>query len=560
MILQILTLFGALGLLLYGMGILTAGAQKSTGPLLRRYPDLMARSTAKQVAFGIGYTSLLQSSSATTIIAVGFVNAGMLTLVQSIGVIMGANIGTTVTAWLFTIFGFHLEATWFTFPILLAGFLMTMLKNPKIKNIGEYVLGFAIMFIGLFFLRSAFPADSPALDGLFDKLSGFGFWSVLIYFIISILLTVCLQSSAVTMAFTLMLTYSGLISFEMAAAMVLGENLGTTLTANIAARKADVQARRAALTHILFNLIGVVIILTVFPLCLKGVKALIDLFPIANPALADLYAIALFHTLFNLLTTLLLLPFREKLAALVVRMIAEPEKKDEPFRLRHISTWRIASPAIAIEQTYREVLDFAQAAFDGFQYVKRMLTVTDADKFELYRTKLIHCEEITDKYEYELAAFLSKLSAENTSSEENQEIKSLYRVISELESLGDSCENISRLFVRLRTHTKGFNEESSSKLALLIGKVNQAFVAMITNLKAAQQGTLTSIDNAITIEQGINETRDVLREEGILQIERQSGNYQSMNYYLDMLEQLEAMGDFIINVSQSILRVKEQDV
>ena len=216
MILQILTLFGALGLLLYGMGILTAGAQKSTGPLLRRYPDLMARSTAKQVAFGIGYTSLLQSSSATTIIAVGFVNAGMLTLVQSIGVIMGANIGTTVTAWLFTIFGFHLEATWFTFPILLAGFLMTMLKNPKIKNIGEYVLGFAIMFIGLFFLRSAFPADSPALDGLFDKLSGFGFWSVLIYFIISILLTVCLQSSAVTMAFTLMLTYSGLISFEMA--------------------------------------------------------------------------------------------------------------------------------------------------------------------------------------------------------------------------------------------------------------------------------------------------------------------------------------------------------
>ncbi len=560
MILQILTLFGALGLLLYGMGILTAGAQKSTGPLLRRYPDLMARSTAKQVAFGIGYTSLLQSSSATTIIAVGFVNAGMLTLVQSIGVIMGANIGTTVTAWLFTIFGFHLEATWFTFPILLVGFLMTMLKNPKIKNIGEYVLGFAIMFIGLFFLRSAFPADSPALDGLFDKLSGFGFWSVLIYFIISILLTVCLQSSAVTMAFTLMLTYSGLISFEMAAAMVLGENLGTTLTANIAARKADVQARRAALTHILFNLIGVVIILTVFPLCLKGVKALIDLFPIANPALADLYAIALFHTLFNLLTTLLLLPFREKLAALVVRMIAEPEKKDEPFRLRHISTWRIASPAIAIEQTYREVLDFAQAAFDGFQYVKRMLTVTDADKFELYRTKLIHCEEITDKYEYELAAFLSKLSAENTSSEENQEIKSLYRVISELESLGDSCENISRLFVRLRTHTKGFNEESSSKLALLIGKVNQAFVAMITNLKAAQQGTLTSIDNAITIEQGINETRDVLREEGILQIERQSGNYQSMNYYLDMLEQLEAMGDFIINVSQSILKVKEQDV
>ena len=560
MILQILTLFGALGLLLYGMGILTAGAQKSTGPLLRRYPDLMARSTAKQVAFGIGYTSLLQSSSATTIIAVGFVNAGMLTLVQSIGVIMGANIGTTVTAWLFTIFGFHLEATWFTFPILPAGFLMTMFKNPKIKNIGEYVLGFAIMFIGLFFLRSAFPADSPALDGLFDKLSGFGFWSVLIYFIISILLTVCLQSSAVTMAFTLMLTYSGLISFEMAAAMVLGENLGTTLTANIAARKADVQARRAALTHILFNLIGVVIILTVFPLCLKGVKALIDLFPIANPALADLYAIALFHTLFNLLTTLLLLPFREKLAALVVRMIAEPEKKDEPFRLRHISTWRIASPAIAIEQTYREVLDFAQAAFDGFQYVKRMLTVTDADKFELYRTKLIHCEEITDKYEYELAAFLSKLSAENTSSEENQEIKSLYRVISELESLGDSCENISRLFVRLRTHTKGFNEESSSKLALLIGKVNQAFVAMITNLKAAQQGTLTSIDNAITIEQGINETRDVLREEGILQIERQSGNYQSMNYYLDMLEQLEAMGDFIINVSQSILKVKEQDV
>ena len=328
MILQILTIFGALGLLLYGMGILTAGAQKSTGPMLRRFPELIAHSTAQQVAFGMGYTSLLQSSSATTIIAVGFVNAGMLTLVQSIGVIMGANIGTTITAWLFTIFGFHLDATWFTFPILLVGFLMTMLKNPKIKDIGEYVLGFAIMFIGLFFLRSAFPADSPALDGLFDQLSGFGFWSVLIYFIISILLTVCMQSSAVTMAFTLMLTYSGLISFEMAAAMVRGENLGTTLTANIAARKADAQARRAALTHILFNLIGVVIVLACFPLCLKGVRSIVGLFPIENPVLSSLYGIALFHTLFNLLTTLLLLPFRERLAALVVRMIKKKKKKD----------------------------------------------------------------------------------------------------------------------------------------------------------------------------------------------------------------------------------------
>ena len=558
MILQILTLFGALGLLLYGMGILSAGIQKATGPWLRRFPEVMAGSTAGQVLSGIGFTALLQSSSATTIMVVGFVNAGLLSLVQAIGVIMGANIGTTTTAWLFTIFGFHLDATWFTFPLMLAGFLMMMLKNAKIKNIGEYILGFALMFIGLYFLRSAFPADSPALDGLFDNLSAHGFWSVLIYFIISILLTVCLQSSAATMAFTLMLTYSGLISFEMAAAMVLGENLGTTLTANIAARKADVQARRAALTHSLFNMIGVVIVLVVFPLCLKGVQGIIGRFPIANPALANLYAIALFHTLFNLLTTLILLPFRSTLAEWVVRLIAEHEAKKEPFRLKYISAWRISSPAIAIEQTYKELLDFAQAAYDGFQYVKRILTVTDADEFEECRMKLVQCEELTDKYEYELAAFLSKLSAEKTSSGENQEIKSLFRVISELESLGDSCENISRLFVRLRTHTKGFSKESASKLALLIGKVNQAFVAMITNLKAAQTGSLTQIDNAETIEQGINETRDVLREEGILQIERrQSGDYQSLNYFLDMLEELESMGDFIINVSQSVLKEKE---
>ena len=537
MILQLLTLLGALALFVFGLEMLSTGIQKSCGDRLRRFEKWMTSGTPfKQILSGAGITAVVQSSSATTILVASLVSVATLSLKQGICVIMGANIGTTITAWILEATGFPLDVTVLAFVLLGAGFVMTLMKKSLVKNIGQAVLGLSLVFVGLIYIKSSIPAIDtvPQIAGPIAGLASHGIGSVLIFMLIGVVVTFILQSSSVTVVLTMVLAYLGWLPFPMAAAMVLGENIGTTIGANIAASGAGVQARRAALAHTVFNVAGAVFVLIFFNIFIKINLGLVSLFGLDSQMTA-VFGIACVHTLFNTISTLVLVWFRKPFAGLLTKWI----------RL-------FGTPSISIEQAYKEAVNFAVTAQDGFQYVKLAVNEKDPDKFEEYRQKLVKCEEVTDRFEYEIAAFLNSLTAESMNDHEAREVKVIYRVISELESLGDSCENISRLLSRLRVHKLDFDDETISKVNLLIGKVNQAFAVMVSNMRLAVDGELKDISNAYNAEDKINETRDTLRDEGILQIEKGADKFLSINYYLDMLAELEAMGDFMINISQSL--------
>ena len=551
MILQLLTLLGALALFVFGLEMLSTGIQKSCGDRLRRFEKWMTSGTPfKQILSGAGITAVVQSSSATTILVASLVSVATLSLKQGICVIMGANIGTTITAWIIAATGFWLDVTVLAFVLLGAGFVMTLMKKSLVKNIGQAVLGLSLVFVGLIYIKSSIPAIDtvPQIAGPIAGLASHGIGSVLIFMLIGVVVTFILQSSSVTVVLTMVLAYLGWLPFPMAAAMVLGENIGT----NIAASGAGVQARRAALAHTVFNVAGAVFVLIFFNIFIKINLGLVSLFGLDSQMTA-VFGIACVHTLFNTISTLVLVWFRKPFADLLTKWIKEPAPEKGDFHLKFIGSGRLfGTPSISIEQAYKEAVNFAVTAQDGFQYVKLAVNEKDPDKFEEYRQKLVKCEEVTDRFEYEIAAFLNSLTAESMNDHEAREVKVIYRVISELESLGDSCENISRLLSRLRVHKLDFDDETISKVNLLIGKVNQAFAVMVSNMRLAVDGELKDISNAYNAEDKINETRDTLRDEGILQIEKGADKFLSINYYLDMLAELEAMGDFMINISQSL--------
>ena len=555
MILQILTLLGALALFVFGLEMLSSGIQKSCGDRLRNFEKWMTSGNPlKQILSGAGITAVVQSSSATTILVASLVSVATLSLKQGISVIMGANIGTTVTAWIIAATGFCLDVTVLAFVLLGVGFVMTLMKKSLVKNIGQAVIGLSLVFVGLIYIKSSIPAIEtvPEMAESIAALSSHGIGSVLIFMLVGIVVTFILQSSSATVALTMVLAYLGWISFPMAAAMVLGENIGTTISGNIAAGKAGVQARRAALAHTVFNVAGSLFVLIFFNIFIKINLWIVSMFG-PSAGMTSVFGVACVHTLFNVVATLVLVWFSKPLARLLAWWIKEPAPEKGDFHLRFIGSGRIVgTPSISIEQAYKEAVNFATTAQEGFQYVKLALCEKDPDKFEEYRQRLVKCEEVTDRFEYEIAAFLNSITTESLNDNEAREIKVIYRVISELESLGDSCENISRLLMRLRVHKLEFDDETVSKLNLLIGKVNHAFAVMVFNLKLAVSGGLKDISNAYNAEDVINVTRDTLRNEGILQIEKGADKFLAINYYLDMLAELEAMGDFMINISQSL--------
>ncbi len=555
MILQLLTLLGALALFVFGLEMLSSGVQKSCGDRLRRFEKWMtAGSPLKQILSGAGITAVVQSSSATTILVASLVSVSTLSLEQGICVIMGANIGTTVTAWIIAATGFWSDVTALAFILLGAGFVMTLLKKSLVKNIGRAVLGLSLVFVGLIYIKSSIPAMDtvPQIAASVSGLASHGLGSVFVFMLIGVVITFILQSSSATVVLTMVLSYLGWLPFPMAAAMVLGENIGTTIGANIAAGGAGVQARRTALAHTVFNVAGAVVVLIFFNMFIRINLGIVSIFGLGSRMTA-VFGIACAHTIFNVVSTLVQVWFRKPFAGLLTWWIREPEPENGDFHLKFIGSGRIiGTPAISIEQAYKEAVNFAVTAQEGFQNVRLALNEKDPDRFEEYRQRLVKCEEVTDRFEYEIAAFMNSLTAESLNDREAREVKVIYRVISELESLGDSCENISRLLARLHVHKLDFDDETISRLNLLVGKVNQAFAVMVSNMRLAADGELKDISNAYNAEDNINETRDTLRNEGILQIEKGADKFLAVNYYLDMLAELEAMGDFMINISQSL--------
>ena len=568
-ILQIFTLLGALGMFLYGMNLMSSGLQKAAGDKLRGFLSAMTSNPFKGVLTGLGITTVIQSSSATTVMVVSFVNAGLLTLTQAIGVIMGANIGTTVTAWLVAWLGFKADISILAIPLMLFGFLFSNSKKNKHQNIGELIVGFSLLFLGLSFMKESVPDlnETPQVLEFVRNWSSYGFGSVLIFLVFGTVLTLVLQSSSATMAITLIMLSMGWIPFHMACAMVLGENIGTTITANIAAAVGNTQAKRAAMSHTIFNVFGVIWALILFKPFTALVGKVIELFGLPNPAAegftvvegdmgsstAALYGLSMLHTMFNTINTLILVWFIKYIEKAVVWIIKPKNQEAEPFRLKYISAGPLATPELAAAQAFDEIVHFAEISRNGLGYAKQAIAA-DAKHFDELREKLVKYEEISDRIEYEIAAFLNGVSAGDISEATSVEIKAMYKIIGELESLGDSGEAISRMLSRRNEHKKSFDTATIEKINLMIAKVDSAYEVMIANLTAAHEGTLTSIANAYDAEEQINALRNELREAEIEALDNNDKNYQTSVYYIDIINELEHMGDFMINISQSLER------
>ena len=569
MFLQLLTLLGALGMFLYGMNMMSSGLQKAAGNRLRKLLGAMTSSPFKGVMTGLTITSIIQSSSATTVMVVGFVNAALLTLNQAIGVIMGANIGTTVTAWLVSLLGFKADISIFAVPLMAIGFVLSIAKSEKYRNISEFIIGFSLLFLGLSLMKNSVPdlRETPEILSFIQQWTGYGFGSVIIFLIFGTLLTLVLQSSSATMALTLIMMSMGWIPFDMAAAMVLGENIGTTITANIAAAVGNPNARRAALAHTFFNVFGVIWALILDRPVLSLIGTIITWLGYPNPTLIDysagieagsidstaaLYGVSMLHTLFNTFNTLILIWF----IPLIVRFVTwaiknKPEDEEQTVRLKYINAGPMGTAELALDEAKNEIVHFAQICRNGLGYIRSAVNATKEDEFEVYRKKLVKYEEIADRIEYEIATFLNSLPQESISEETRHKVKSMYKIIGELESLGDSGESISRIISRRNIHNKSFSEQQIEKINTMLSLVDHAYGIMIDNLQSSEN-SMANLRRAVDCEIEINEMRNSLREAEILKIEQNDAEYQSSVYYLDLISEIERMGDFMINISEAL--------
>ena len=553
---------------LYGMNLMSGGLQKAAGNRLRNLLSAMTSNPLKGVLTGLGITTVIQSSSATTVMVVGFVNAGLLTLMQAVGVIMGANIGTTVTAWIISVLGFKADISVLAVPLMAVGFVMSMAKKEKYRNISEFIIGFSLLFLGLSLMKNSVPdlRETPEVLQFITQWTDYGFGSVLIFLLIGTIMTLILQSSSATMALTLIMLSMGWIPFTAAAAMVLGENIGTTITANIAASVGSTNARRAALAHTIFNVFGVIWALVLFTPFLMLIGKIITWMGYPNPldivysagiesgsteSTAALYGVSMLHTLFNTFNTCLLIwftPFIVKTVSSIIK--SKPEEKEEKFKLKYINAGHIGTAELSLGQAMQEIIHFAQISRNGLGYIRDAVHAKTDEEFEFFRKKLVKYEEIADRIEYEIGTFLNALPQEELSEETREETKRMYKIINELESLGDSGEAISRILSRRNVHGKRFTDKNVEKIDAMIHLIDHAYEVMIENL-STKNFTEADLRRAIQCEVEINEMRNTLREEEIMRIEQNESSYQSSVYYLDIISEFERMGDFMINISEA---------
>ena len=583
-LLNVLSVLGGLAMFLYGMALMSEGLQKSAGDRLRAFMAKMTSNAFKRVLTGTVVTCLVQSSSATTIMVVSFVNAGLLTLGNAIGVIMGANIGTTLTAWI-TSLGFSVNIALFAVPMMGIGFVLHSSKKATMKNIGQFLMGFAVMYVGLTFMKDCsneiLGQYQTGMMNFFGSINGFGFGSILLFLIAGAVLTIVLQASSATMAITMLLAASGLIDFKLAVAMVLGENIGTTITANIAAAVANTSAKRAARAHTIFNIVGVIWVLCAFGPIVKLICVIMEGLDFYNPMEASrqlalvaqsgtelapelmdtyknslLYGIAMLHTLFNITNTLVLIWFTPLIEKAVVWLVKEPKGETEVYRLKYISGGPLHTAELSLQEAKLELIHFAEICRNGFGYVREAINEQDQTKFDELNDKLIKYEEITDRIEYEIATYLNEVSKNELSQESSDKVKAMYKIIGEMESLGDSGESIGRILKRKEAHGKVFDKTILDRLNKMSDLIMKAYDVMIENLK---NENLRDISNALNCEYNINECRNHLREEHIVNIESDSYNYLTGVYYMDVLAELEKIGDFLINISQAVVGKYEHE-
>ncbi|MBO4605075.1 MAG: Na/Pi cotransporter family protein [Bacteroidales bacterium] len=574
MLLQILTLLGSLAMFLYGMSLMSGGLQKMAGNRMRVFMAKMTSNNFKCILTGIVVTAMVQSSTATTLMIVSFVNAGLLALGRAIAVIMGANIGTTVTAWIFALsFG---GGSWSiaTIAIPLMFFAFVAMSIKKYSNLGEFLMGFALLFLGLATLKetSTVLLDNEGVRVFLATLSGHGIWSIFIYMLAGAVITLMLQSSATATAITMLLVAQGYIPFTMATAMVLGSNLGTTVTSNIAATVANLSAKRTARAHFLFNLFGVILTLLFFKPFLGLVGLSVAALGFPNPVTIDFatadaetqaslvsslpYSVAVLHTVFNVITTLILVWFIPQLEKMVTLMVPQKGDGKESYRLKYIGGLsNIGTGDIALNSAKMEVVEFGRLCRKDLEYIRMAVNAKTQNEFEEADKKLIHYEDITDNIERDIAVYLREVSKHELSVSGMSRVREFYRIIGEMESLGDSGETVGKIMARVWDHEGKFTEHMLSRLNHMIDLVDEAYVAMDYNLSTPIV-EIEEIRNADEAEKAINEYRDRLRNEHLSNIEKSSYPYETGSFYMDIVNTLEKMGDFIINISQSVMGAK----
>jgi phosphate:Na+ symporter len=554
-----LTMVGSLGMFLYGMKMMSESLQKVAGQKMRSILSAMTSNRFFGVLTGFFVTSVVQSSSATTVMVVGFVNAGLITLKESIGVIMGANIGTTVTGWIITIFGFKMSISDYSLPMIAIGLPLIFSKVANRRSWGEFLVGFALLFLGLDFLTGSVPNinENPEILSFVQSFMGLGFGSTLIFLAIGILLTVVIQSSSATMALTFVMVNQGWISFEMAAAMVLGENIGTTITANLAASVGNLSAKRAALVHFLFNVLGTIWMLLVF----RQFTGAIDHFmtnhqgvsPSESPA-AIPTALAIFHTAFNLLNVLLFVWFTPLLEKIVVRMIPQRDKdSEEEFRLKFITTGMLSTPELSLLQAKKEVQFFAKHTIKMFGFFRKLIDEKSDKKFNKLFTKIQKYEGICDNVEVEITNYLSQVSQYKMSETGQRRMRSMLKLVGDLESVGDCNFNLARTVNRMREKKITFNQEAMDKLELMFNLVEESMEEMRNNLNMDE--TAVNLNRAIQLEKRVNNYRSQLKAEHLDNLAKEVYSYEAGILFNDLFSECEKLADYVINVSEALEEV-----
>tara|TARA_Y100000589_G_scaffold288141_1_gene289354 strand:- start:978 stop:3161 length:2184 start_codon:yes stop_codon:yes gene_type:complete len=556
-IMKLLILIGSLGLFIFGMKIMSDGMQRTAGEKLRKMLGSITSNRFKGVLTGFSSTAIVQSSSVTTVMTVSLVNAGLINLRQSAGVMMGANIGTTITAWLVLLLGFKVSISSYALVLIALGAPLLFMSFRRSKDLANAIIGFAILFIGLQFLKDAVPSldKDSALVQFFVNYKDIPFFSNLMFVGLGALVTIVIQSSSAAMALTLTMVSKGIIPFEVACAMVLGENIGTTITAELASLIGNVHAKRSARIHSLFNIVGVTWMLIVIPLFLDLIGWIVGqshgvVFNPEDTSLAN-EGIALFHTLFNAANVLLLIGFVPYLVSVAERTVNSKGDADEEFKLDYITAGGVALPEVAILEAKKEVAKFGQVTTRMNDFIKTLINDQDKKTRNKMFNKIKKYEEITDRVEIEVASFLDKLSSQEISPETSSQIRSMLSITNDLERIGDIYYQMSKTIERKDDNKVYFLPEQRENINNMLDKIEKAFSIMNENLNS-EYGHIV-IDDAQKAELEINQLRNNLRKSYLEQAEKGEFKFQTGIMYNDLFSSCEKVGDHIINVSEAVV-------
>lgn len=589
-ILDFLSLLGAVCLFLYGMKVMSEGLQKVAGDRLRNILGIMTKNRAAGVITGILITALIQSSSASTVMVVSFVNAGLMSLAQSMAVIFGANVGTTVTTWIISAFSFEINISTYTIVLLAVAVPLMFMKKGSYKSLGEFIVGFCFLFMGLDLISAYVPnlEENPQMLAFLQDYTALGIWSVLIFFAVGIILTMVVQSSAATFAITLIMCSQGWISFALGCAVILGGNIGTTITPILASLSGNLAARRTAMGHVLFNVIGSVVVLFIFYPFVHLVgditQAFMGLDPcdidkaqelsMAGQTLLDeqgrkimfdqktvAFGLSMFPTVFNTCNLLVMIWFTKLYVRIVCWLMpARHRDTEEEFTLKYIGRGLLGTSELNLAQAQKEILVYGER-------VQRMITmaqtlVTEAPDSQPYidnYNRIEKYEDISDRMELEIGNFLNKVAEGRLSPEGKKEIAAMLRIVSEIESIADSCLNVAKTLKRKNQARVKFDDWILAQIEGMFGLVDNAMDNMLVLLREMDAPDETRVIEAYNREREINNYRNRLRDDNIARINARKYNYQEGIFFMDLISETEKMGDYILNVVEGVKhRFKEE--